>query len=258
MARLVQRVRAVDAMIFAAGLGTRLRPLTDRIPKPLVEVGGIPLVERVAMRLIDAGADRLVINTHHHAEQIERFLAARNHFGVDVRVSYEPDGPYDTGGGLRHAARHFRRDAPFFLHNADVLTDAPLAALYSHHRSTDALVTLAVRPALETRFLAFDDAGLCGAAQRGSSEAVYVRTPRGAVRRFDFAGIHVAGATLLDRLTEEGVFSIIGSYLRLAREGVRIEPFPIDAARWVDVGSFEGLARAEAMVGSRPSAWSVR
>lgn len=236
-------------MIFAAGLGTRLRPLTDRTPKPLVEVAGVPLLERVARRLIAAGADRLVINTHHHAARIEAFLAARGSFGVEVRVSHEPDRPLETGGGLKHAARWLRRDAPFFLHNADVLSDAPLEALYGHHVASDAIVTLAVRPPAETRFLVFDDDGLCGAAARDTSEVGYARPARGAVRRFDFAGIHVADPALLDRLTEDGAFSIVWPYLRLAGEGERIDAFPVDAARWVDVGSFDGLARAEALFG---------
>jgi NDP-sugar pyrophosphorylase family protein len=236
----------MDAMIFAAGLGTRLRPLTNTIPKALVPVAGVAMLEHVARRLVAAGADRLIVNVHHHADQIARFIEERAGFGVDVRLSHEPDHPLDTGGGLKQAAPLFRRDAPFLLHNCDVLCDAPTAALYAAHTASDALVTLAVLPPGPSRYLLFDDAGLCGVARRDNAEETFARATNGPLRRFDFAGIHVADPALLDRLTEDGVFSIIWSYLRLAGEGARIAAHEIDAAGWIDIGSFERLREAEA------------
>src|SRR5690606_3788145 len=110
-----------------AGLGTRLAPLTDRMPKALVPVGGVPMLERVARGLVAAGADRLVINTHRFPEQIEAFVASRDGFGVEVVFSPEPEQPLETGGGLGKASSLFRRDAPAFLHNCDVLTALPLS-----------------------------------------------------------------------------------------------------------------------------------
>ncbi|HSH46394.1 MAG TPA: sugar phosphate nucleotidyltransferase, partial [Longimicrobiales bacterium] len=105
-------------MILAAGLGTRLRPLTDRIPKALVPVAGVPMIERVARRLVQAGATRLVINTHHHARQIEDFVRERNDFDVEVRFSREEgDAPLETGGGILNAAPFLTMDAPFVVHN---------------------------------------------------------------------------------------------------------------------------------------------
>jgi NDP-sugar pyrophosphorylase family protein len=246
MARALPPARRMDAMIFAAGLGTRLRPLTNTVPKALVPVGGVPMLERVARRLIEAGADRLIVNVHHHADQIERYIEQRDSFGVDVRISYEPDHPLDTGGGLKHAAHLFRRAAPFLLHNCDVLSDAPLDELYDAHAASAALVTLAVLPPGPSRYLIFDDAGLCGVARRDTGEETFARPVEGELRRFDFAGIHVAGPELLDQLEEEGVFSIVWSYLRLAGERARIDPFPIDADGWFDIGSFERLGEAEA------------
>ena len=235
----------MDAMIFAAGLGTRLRPLTDTTPKPLLAVGGVPVLERVARRLIRAGADRLIINVHHHAALIERFIDERNRFGVDLRISREEDAPLDTGGGLLRAAHHFRRDVPFFLHNGDILTDAPLEALYASHAAGDPLVTLAVLPPRAARYLIFDDSGLCGVARRDSGEETFARPAVGSVRRFEFAGIHVASPALLDHLEGDGAFSIIWTYLALAAAGHRIVPFPIQGARWFDIGSFEKLAEAD-------------
>ena len=234
----------MDAMILAAGLGTRLRPLTDRIPKPLIPIAGVPLLERIARRLIDAGADRLIINVHQHAAQIEQFVARHEGFGVDVRFSHEPDAPLDTGGGLLQAHTHFRTDAPFFLHNGDILTDAPLAALYGAHVADSALATLAVRPPAPERYLLFDDAGLFGYSPRGGGDERTVRPPQGTVRRQDFAGIHVMDPRIFSLMSEHGVFSIVDVYLRLARAGERIDAFPFEGM-WIDIGTPERLAEAE-------------
>jgi N-acetyl-alpha-D-muramate 1-phosphate uridylyltransferase len=128
-ARYVLGPAGMDAMIFAAGLGTRLRPLTNDRPKALVEVGGLTMLERVARRLIEAGADRIVINTHHFPGRIEELVREREGFGVDVRISYEPDQPLDTGGGLQQATPLFHGDRPILLHNCDVVSDFDLARL---------------------------------------------------------------------------------------------------------------------------------
>jgi len=133
----------MDGFILAAGRGTRLRPLTDRVPKALVEVGGRPLLAHVATRLVAAGVDRLVVNLHHLGEQIEAYLATHE-FGVPVFLSWEGERPLETGGALRHAAGLLRRDAPFLLHNVDVLTDLPLRELWEAQRREDALATVAV------------------------------------------------------------------------------------------------------------------
>src|SRR5688572_1445040 len=121
---------SVEAMIFAAGLGTRLRPLTLSRPKALVEVGGVTMLERVARRLVAAGVDHIVINTHPFPAQIEALVSERNGFGAKVSFSPEPDGPLDTAGGLQRAAHLFRADGPIFLHNCDVLSSFDLGALY--------------------------------------------------------------------------------------------------------------------------------
>jgi N-acetyl-alpha-D-muramate 1-phosphate uridylyltransferase len=233
-------------MIFAAGLGTRLRPLTHERPKALIEVGDIAILEHVARRLIDAGADRLIINTHPFPDLIRDYVASRRGFGVDVLFSHEPDAPLDTGRGLRQAARLFRGDAPFFLHNCDVFTDVDLRALYrAHVGATDArIATLAVLPPSPERYLIFDDTGLCGFAPRGGGADVFARAPEGAVERADFMGIHVADPQLLDTLDEDTPPSIIMQYMRLSGAGRRVAAAPQPRAVWIDIGTHEKLAAA--------------
>jgi N-acetyl-alpha-D-muramate 1-phosphate uridylyltransferase len=234
----------MDAMIFAAGLGTRLLPLTEHTPKPLLEVAGVAILEHVARRLVAAGADRLIINAHHLGEQIEAFVNERGGFGVDTRVSVEHGQPRETGGALRFAADHFRRTEPFFLHNADVLSDAPLQAIYAYHGDAD-LATLAVLPKATQRYLIFDDEGLAGYADRASGAEHLVRRTRGELRRHDFTGIHVGSPTLFDRLPEQDSFSVMNVYLRAAAEGARIVPYVLRSCRWTDIGSHEALAEAQ-------------
>ncbi|MBI4409732.1 MAG: NTP transferase domain-containing protein [Gemmatimonadetes bacterium] len=231
-------------MIFAAGLGIRLRPLTERIPKSLIEVAGVPMLERVARRLVAAGADRLIVNMHHEADRIEGFVRAHDGFGVDVVFSREPDAPLETGGGLLRAAPLFRREAPFFLHNCDVVTDFDLRAMYDAHGGADALASVAVQDRSASRYLLFDAQGLCGREDTRSGKTTWARTPTGPVARLGFCGVHVARPELLNRIREQGVFSIFETYLRLAAEGAVIRPHRIDGARWIDIGTLERLEEA--------------
>lgn len=240
----------VDALLLAAGLGTRLRPLTDHTPKALIEVGGVPILEHVAHRLIAAGADRLIINTHHLGDQIERFAAERDGWGVEVRISHEMNQPLETGGGLLHAESLFRKGAPFFLHNADILTDLSLREMYETHCESEALVTMAVMERPTSRFLLFDDEGLFGRTDERTGEEIQVRTPVGDFRTLAFAGVHVVSPEIFSRITERGAFSILEPYLRLATQGMQILPFRVDGASWFDIGKPEGLeaARGESVV----------
>lgn len=232
----------VDAMILAAGLGTRLRPLTHEVPKALVEVAGVPVLDRVARKLVDSGVDRIVINVSPHADLIREHVKAQGGWGVDVRVSEEPDGPLETGGGLAAAARHFRGDRPILLHNADILSDVELGSLYRAHDDRSAVATLAVRPAQGHRYLLFDDLGLSGFAHQGREHRA--REPAGSEQRLDFLGIQVVSPRLPDLLEETGKFSIFTAYMRLVRAGERIHAYRASPARWTDIGTHEELARA--------------
>lgn len=242
---------AKEAFVLAAGRGTRLRPLTLDRPKALVEVGGVPLLEHVARRLVAAGVRDLVVNAHAFAEAIEAFVRERDAFGAHVRIAHEPDRPLETGGGLLAARSLFRARGPILVHNVDVLTDLDLQALARAHVETGALATLAVMERESTRQLLFDDAGLVGRVDREKDLELRVRAPVGAVRALAFSGIHVLDPSLLDRIEERGAFSILRTWLRLAGEGARLLPYRADGARWIDVGRPADLARARAT-------WTVR
>jgi NDP-sugar pyrophosphorylase family protein len=238
----------MDAMILAAGLGTRLGDITTDTPKALVDVAGATPLDRIARRLVDAGADRLIINVHHHADRIMEHVRSRNGYGVEVLFSRERDAPLETGGGLLHAAPLFRLRAPFFLHNVDVLTTADLPALYAAHRASGALATLAVNQRRTSRYLLFDSGALCGR----------LRLPDGATEPpadsdgrqcFAFAGVHVISPALLGRVTERGAFSIIDAYLRLAAAGERIACHDISGAEWLEIGTPERLEAARRALG---------
>lgn len=238
----------MDAMILAAGLGTRLRPLTDRIPKALVDIGGMPILERVARRLIEAGATRLIVNVHHHAELVRRFVEERNGFGVETLISDESELLLDTGGGLAHAAPLFHRDASFLLHNVDVLTGVDLGALYREHVAGDALATLGVMARDAARYLLFDEEGsLCGHGNEATGVEKRAREPIGGTTRLGFSGIHAISPRIFDLITERGVFSIVDVYMRLAGAGERIVAHRIDGAEWIDIGKPEQLEAARAL-----------
>lgn len=247
----------MEAMILAAGAGTRLRPLTDFVPKALVEVGGRPLLARVMDRLAEVGVTRLVINTHHHEDQVRTFLDENTPPGIEVSISPEPDGPYETGGGLFAASHFFLRDAPFLLHNVDVLSKVPLEDLVTAHvRSADSsdmlVASLAVQERDAKRRLVFDDRGLLGWENRGSDRAkdgvYHVREPAGDLKRMAFTGIHVLDPRIFDLSDRTGKFSIITLYLELAARGFVIYPVDMSAYNWIDVGTPEKLAEAEKAV----------
>jgi NDP-sugar pyrophosphorylase family protein len=236
----------LDALIFAAGLGTRLGPLGQTTPKALLEVGGVTMLERTVRRVAEAGADRIVVNVAHHAGLIERFLAEHD-LGVEVLLSREPERPLETGGGLLHARTLFRGNRPILLHNVDVITDADLAAMVKTHERSGALATLAVNGRVSTRMLLFDDRGLFGREDRREGvRREEGRPPRGETRAWAFAGLHVCAPGLLDLITERGVFSIVTTYLRLAGEGRTIAPWVLPSGLWLEIGSLERLEAARA------------
>lgn len=239
-----------QAMIFAAGLGTRLRPLTDDRPKAMVEVAGKPLLGHVAERLVAVGVERLVINASPFAEQIERYVAQRAGFGIDTRVMVEEDGPLETGGGLAFVRDQFASEGAILLHNVDVISDIDLDALLRTHEAGSALATLAVKRRTTQRFLLFDDLGLVGRLDARVDERTLAREAQGASVAWPFCGIHVLEPALLQRITETGAFPITALYLRLAAEGARIAAHDVGEAAWFDVGTPERLECVEAWLAS--------
>ena len=236
----------MKAMVLAAGLGTRLRPLTNDRPKALVEVGGRTLLEITLSRLHSFGVTDVIVNAHHFADMITQYLQANNNFGMHIDISRE-DVLLDTGGGLKKAAYFFAGksvDEPFILHNVDVISDIDLQRMLQFHTENESLATLAVQKRTTSRYLLFDQAGwLCGRqfGENGKSEPARPSQPGHALA---FCGIHVISPRIFPLLTEKGIFSIITSYLRLAREGEKILAFRADEYDWRDLGTPGNVDRA--------------
>lgn len=236
----------MKAMILAAGLGTRLRPLTNDRPKALVEVAGHTLLEITIARLKQFGVREVIINTHHFAGMMVDYLKTKNNFGLRVEISQE-DILLDTGGGLKKAAWFFLRDgsaAPFILHNVDVISTIDLRGVLEFHQQNQALATLAVQARQTTRYLLFDEhMQLCGRRVVKEQEAEMAR-PVQAPKELAFTGIHIISPRLLEMMCEDGVFSIVQPYLRLASQGEKIRGYQADGAYWRDLGKPENIAAA--------------
>jgi mannose-1-phosphate guanylyltransferase len=239
----------MKAMVLAAGLGTRLRPMTDSRPKALVEVSGRTLLEITLSRLHEFGVNEVIVNVHHFADMVVDYLKSKNNFGMRIEISRE-EVLLDTGGGLKKAAWFFlddpsRLDEPFILHNVDVISSIDLRRMATLHTETKALATLAVKSRETSRYLLFDDQDqLCGRRSKPDLKTELVR-PVGNPQSLAFSGIHVISPRLLPRITEEGVFSIINSYLNLATQGEKILAFHADQYFWRDLGRPEHLIQAE-------------
>jgi len=237
----------MKAMILAAGLGTRLRPLTDDRPKALVEINGRTLLEITISRVRAFGVREVIINVHHFADMIAEYLKANHNFGMRVEISREVD-LLDTGGGLKKAAHFFVEgsspsDEPFVVHNVDVLSTIDLGRMVQTHRESNALATLAVQDRKTSRYLLFDDQlRLCG-RRSGHDEAAAVGVDD-KTRALAFCGIHIISPRLLAMMSEKGSFSIIASYLRLAAQGEKILAFQADEYYWRDLGKPESLILA--------------
>jgi NDP-sugar pyrophosphorylase family protein len=238
----------MKAMILAAGLGTRLRPLTDERPKALVEVAGRTMLEITLARLRDFGIQEVIVNVHHFADMVVDYLKKNDKFGMRIEISRE-EVLLDTGGGLKHAAWFFREDPtaldePFILHNVDVLSTIDLRRMVQFHHEHQALATLAVQDRETSRFLLFDEhLQLCGrrAGREGKTEIV---RPSRHMEALAFSGIHVVSPRFLGMMNEGDAFSIIPTYLRLAAEGERILAFQADEYSWRDLGRPENVTAA--------------
>jgi NDP-sugar pyrophosphorylase family protein len=237
----------MKAMILAAGLGTRLRPLTDNQPKALVEFGGRTLLEITLARLRSFGVTEVIVNVHHFADLIVDYLKANGNFAMSIEVSRE-DVLLDTGGGLKNAAWFFldgKSDEPFLLHNVDIMSTVDLARMVVEHRRSSALTTLAVQERKSSRQLLFDEDGLLCGRRAGRDVAGEIVKPAKHLLPLAFAGIHVISRRFLKLMTEEGIFSIIDTYLRLAGAGERIQAFRADQYYWRDLGRPANLREAE-------------
>jgi NDP-sugar pyrophosphorylase family protein len=238
----------MKAMILAAGLGTRLRPLTDNRPKALVEVGGRTMLEITLSRLRALDVREVIINVHHFADMIVEYLKTNDNFGMRLEVSRE-EVLLDTGGGLKRAASFFLEDSngfekPFILHNVDVISTIDLRRMLQFHTENHALATLAMQDRETSRYLLFDEQlQLCG--RRSGHEQVdeLVRCSQ-QVQALAFSGIHIISPRLFAMMNEEAIFSIITTYLRLAALEEKILAFRADEYYWCDLGKPENVLRA--------------
>ena len=232
------------AMILAAGLGTRLRPLTNDRPKALVEVGGRTLLELTLARLRAFGICEVIINTHHFADMLADYLRAHADFGMRVEISYE-EVLLDTGGGIKRAAHFFLgSDEPFLVHNVDVLSTIDFSRMLQFHEDHDALATLAVQDRQTSRPLLFNENDeLCGRRTGPTGETELVR-PVSHPLALAFSGIHILSPRIFPLMNEQGAFSIIPAYLRLAAQKEPLFGFRADRYYWRDMGRPEHIADA--------------
>jgi MurNAc alpha-1-phosphate uridylyltransferase len=234
----------MKGMILAAGLGTRLKPFTENHPKALLPVNGKSLLQRNIAYLQSFGVNDIVVNVHHFAEQIISTIKENNGWGANIMVSDESDEVLETGGGLKKAG-FFLQDAaePFVLMNADMLTDLDLGAMKNLHTRSNVLATLAVTNRSTSRYLLFDDNNiLCGWLNEKTGEQKGKAGTKKA-----FSGIHIISPQIFKHIKEEGKFSMIDLYLRLAFEGFTINCFDHSNGKLLDVGKPEAALMAAEM-----------
>ena len=244
-----------QAMIFAAGLGTRLRPLTDTMPKALVEVDGKPLLWHVIQKLKEAGFERVVVNVHHFAQQITDYLNRNHNFGLDIRISDETRTLLDTGGGIKKAQQLFSPDEPILIHNVDILSNVDLALLYEKAKDDDA--TLLVSQRDTSRYLVFDDAmQLTGWVNIKTGETKgplpdNFNPLTSTLKRFAFSGIHVFSPRLFAAMEGwQETFGIIDFYLS-ASSNAKVRGIVKTDLRLLDVGKLDSLDKAEKFINNK-------
>ncbi|MBR5117510.1 MAG: nucleotidyltransferase family protein [Muribaculaceae bacterium] len=244
----------MKAMIFAAGLGTRLRPLTNDRPKALVEIGGKTMLERVIMKLAEAGFDDITINIHHFGQKIIDFLEANDNFGLNLHISDERDKLLDTGGGILKARQFLDGEEPFLVHNADILTDIDLRAMYQSHVESGAMATVLVKERKTSRYFVFDDNyRLQGWINKSTGETrpAHFLYKKG-MHELAFGGIHVISPSIFEELERysqgQAKFSTTPFYVdechnHLIKGYVQETPYT-----WLDVGKPETLKEAEDII----------
>ena len=229
----------MKAIIFAAGLGTRLKDITDNKPKALVEVNGVSLLEIAIRKLKYSGFKDIIVNIHHHSEQIEAFIKNLKYDDLRITVSDESHKLLGTGGGIKKASGFFRGEEAFLAYNVDVITDLDPGKLYRKHIISGALATLAVRKRNTSRYLLVDNQNiLCGWCNVKTGERIISRKKSEELTSLAFSGIHIISTQLPGLITEDGYCNIIDVYLRLASD-YDILTVEHESGYWFDVGKPE-------------------
>ena len=235
-------------MIFAAGLGTRLFPLTSDRPKALVEVAGKTLLQRAIEKVSSAGYNDLIINVHHFGDQIVKFLDQNNNFGLSISISDERDQLLDTGGGILKAAQWLDGDEPFLVYNVDVLSNIDLSLFRKYHQDRGGLATLAVRNRQTARFFVFDESMQLAGWQNIKSGEEIISRDCSDISLLAFSGIQLIEPKIFNLITETGSFSIIPLYLRLSAVH-QIFGYLDNSSLWMDLGKPDQIREAENYLG---------
>lgn len=236
----------VAAMIFAAGLGTRLYPLTKDKPKALVEINGQPLLQTVIERIIAAGITDIVVNVHHFSQLVKDYLASHS-FEADIRISDETDFLLDTGGGLKFAEQLLKTADHILLHNVDILSDIDLNRLIINHIENEALATLAVKERPTSRYLIFDKKTmqLCGWENVKTGETLESRCTDNPVK-LAFSGIHVVSKAIFPMIPSGKKISMTPLYVEMAKTQ-NIRGYLHQQDQWMDVGKYEDVMKLARM-----------
>lgn len=234
----------MKAMIFAAGHGTRLKPLTDSKPKALVEINKITLLEHTINKLIACGVSEIIINVHAFADQIIAFLNSKNRFNIRIEISDERDLLLETGGGLKKAAWFFNNNKPFIVHNVDILSDIDLNEMIQQHIASGSLATLAMEKRDTSRyFLLNQNFEICG--WENSKAKVKIISKSGKIsHKLAFSGIHIINPAIFDYFKDDNLFSITSKYLELSKMH-KIMAYQPKNTYWFDVGKPDDLRKAE-------------
>ena len=234
----------MKAIILAAGFGTRLKPITEKKPKALVEINGKTLLQLTIERFKLFGINDIIVNVHHFAQDVIDYLNINKNFGVNVSISNERDLLLDTGGGIKNASWFFDSDSPFFVHNVDIISGIDLKEFYKKHVESKVLVSLAVRERESSRYLLFDkNDTLCGWKNVKTGEEIRARIPDGELHQLAFSGIQIMDPAIINYMPDEKVFSVIDLLLNLAPNYL-IKAYRHNDTFWIDVGKKENLTEA--------------
>jgi NDP-sugar pyrophosphorylase family protein len=230
----------MKAMLLAAGLGMRLRPITDSIPKALVDINGRTLLQINLEKFKSSGFNNVIINLHHFPEKIRAYLKEHQNFGLNIEFSFE-EQILNTGGGIKKAAWFLKDDYPVIIHNVDILSDLNFAHLLDYHIKNQVLVTLAVSTRNTNRQLLFDQKNLLkGWENTDTKEQKLVDPEATDLTRFAFSGIQIVSPEFFNQISEDGAFPIMDAYLRLAITN-KILAYKHDPGNWFDVGKISEL-----------------
>lgn len=236
------------AMILAAGLGTRLKPLTDTIPKALIKINGHSLLGLQINKLKSEGFDQIIINVHHFADQIKYYLQKNNYFGCTIKISDENEKLLDTGGGLKKASHFFSDNKPFLLHNVDILSSINLKKMIEFHLESSSIATLAIQDRKSPRKFLFDEKLiLCGWMNEKADKKIIARDSQTRLLPFSFSGIQIIDPKLFTYFPDEDVFSLIDLYLKAAQKK-KITGYVHNEDEWIDLGKIENVNQSERLI----------